>query len=213
MESQIQPVIYTNSSTNNFFRKRHTVTASFAVGILLFLLPFAELKCGSMTLAGNTGMGIALGTQWKVVMAGGADDFMKKAKESVKDEKENPLQAGPNIFAIVSLVVAAIGLAFASSNQKHKAMAGMSAGILAALMLIAVMVQYKLAMKSVLSDNSKDTMNINMGMVLKVQFTMWYFLSLASFAAAAFFSYKHHVIEMEDAITKVVDFEFQKKKE
>jgi uncharacterized membrane protein len=213
MESQIAPVVYTNSSANNFFRKRHTVTASFAAGILLFLLPFAELKCSSMTLADNTGIGIALGTQWKVIMVGGADDFMKKAKESVKDEKKNPLQAGPNIFAIVSLVAAAIGIAFAFSNQKHRAMAGMSAGILAAIMLIAVMVQYKLAMKSALSDNSKGMMDVNMGMVLKVQFTMWYFLSLASFAAAAFFSYKHHVIEMEDAISKSVDFEFQEKKE
>ena len=213
MESQIQPVIYTNSSANNFFRKRYTVTASFAIGILFFLLPFAELKCGSMTLADNTGMGIAIGTQWKVIMASGADDFMKKAKESVKDEKKNPLQTGPNIFAIVSLVTSAIGIAFAFSNQKHRATAGMSAGILAAIMLIAVMVQYKLVMKSALSDNSKGMMDMNMGMVLKVQFTIWYFLSLASFTAAAFFSYKHHIIEMEDAISKSVDFEFQKKSE
>jgi hypothetical protein len=80
-------------------------------------------------------------------------------------------------------------------------------------MLLAVMVQYKLAMKSALSDNSKGTMDVNMGMVLKVQFTMWFFLSLASFAAASFFSYKYHVIEMEDAISKSVDFEFQEKRE
>lgn len=212
MEFQAQPVVYTNSNTDSFFRKRHTATVSFAVGILLFLLPFAELKCGSMTLAGNTGIGITIGSQWKVVMLGSGNDWMKKAKESMKGEEKNPLEAGVNYFAIISLVAAAAGLAFALSNQKHRPMAGMTAGLLAFIMLIAVLVQYKLAMKSALSDTSKDMMDVNMGLMLKIQFTIWYFLSLASFAMAAFFSYKHHIIEMEDAISKSVDFEFQEKK-
>lgn len=164
-----------------------------------------------MTLAGNTGIGITIGSQWKVAMLGNDNDWMKKAKESMKGEKKNPLEAGVNYFAIISLVAAVAGLAFAFSNQKHRPMAGMTAGLLAFIMLLAVLVQYKLAMKSALSGNSKDMMDVNMGMVLKVQFTIWYFLSLASFAAAAFFSYKHHIIEMEDAISKSVDFEFQQK--
>lgn len=213
MELQTSPAVYTNNNTDSIFRKRHTATMSFCVGILLFLLPFAELKCGSMTLAGNTGIGIAIGSQWKIAMMGSDNEWMQKAKESVKDEKKNPLQAGPNIFAILALIAAAIGLLFALSGQKHRPMGGMTAGLLAAIMLIAVLIQYKLAMKSALADNSKSTMDVNMGMVLKVQFTIWYFLSLASFAAAAFFSYKHHIIEMEDAINKSVDFEFQEKRE
>jgi hypothetical protein len=212
MELQTRPVAYTNSSTDSFFRKRHTVTVSFIAGMLLFLLPFAELKCGSMTLAGNTGIGIAIGSQWKVVMLGNDGDWMKKAKESMKGEKKNPLEAGVNYFAIISLVAAATGLAFAFSSQKHRPMAGMTAGLLAFIMLLAVLVQYKLAMKSALSGTSKDTMDVNMGMVVKIQFTIWYFLSLISFAAAAFFSYKHHIIEMEDAISRSVDFEFQEQK-
>jgi len=213
MESQPAPIVYIPNKQDSFLRKRHTTTAAFAVGILLFLLPFAQLKCGGMTLAENSGIGIALGTEWKITMVGSSSDLLKDKSKIGKNDKGNPLKGGdPNIFAIVALVTAAIGLAFGLSNQKYRAMMGLCTGILAAIMLIAVMVQFKMAMSSALSnDNSETLKDIEMGAVLKLQFTVWYFLSLASFAAAAFFNYKHHQQELEEAIGKVVDFEFQKR--
>jgi len=210
MELQTQPAIYTSNSNDNFFRKRHTVTVSFAIGILLFLMPFAQLKCASTTLAENSGLGIAIGSEWKVAMVGGMSDLMKKADSEVKDNKKNPLRGnGPNIFAIVSLVAAAVGLLFGLSSQKFRSMIGLSAGILAAIMLIAVLIQYKMLMSSALKDGGKSAGDINMNGLIKVQFTLWFFISLFSFTAAAFFSFKHHKIEMEDEIARTVDFEFQ----
>jgi len=47
--------------------------------------------------------------------------------------------------------------------------------------------------------------------LIKVKFTIWYYISLAAFIAAAFFGYKHHTIEMQDAIERQIDFEFQHK--
>jgi len=217
METQQSPVVYIPDNKDSFLRKRHTSTVAFAIGILLFLLPFAQLKCGSVTLAENSGIGIALGSQWKIAMMGGANDLLNESGKLTKKDKENPLKGGgPNIFAIVALVMAAAGLGFALSNQKYRAMIGLCTGILAALMLIAVMVQYKIAMNDVLSasdGDSKSVKDMEMAAMVKLQFTAWYFISLASFAAAAFFSYKHHQQELNDALGRVVDFEFQKRQE
>ena len=211
MESTTQPTIYTRNSGDNFFRKKHTVTISFALGMLLFLMPFVQLKCASTTLAENSGLGIAMGSEWKVAMVGSMNDLMDKADSTIKDKKKNPLKGtGPNIFAIVSLVAAAVGLAFGLTNQKHRSMIGLSAGILAAIMLIAVMIQYKMGMNSAMKEGNKSAPDMNMEGMIKIQFTLWYFMSLFSFAAAAFFSFKHHKIEMEDEIARTVDFEFQR---
>ena len=42
-------------------RKFSLTSISFLVGILLFLLPFVEIKCNDQTLATNTGIGLAVG--------------------------------------------------------------------------------------------------------------------------------------------------------
>ncbi len=208
---QTSPVIFNDIKSNNFFRNRHTSTISFAVGILLFLLPFAEVKCGSVTLVGNTGIGLVIGSPWKTAMGLGDNEYFNKLKGPSEKTTREMLTGGPNIFAILALVFAAAGMAVSFSNHRTRSMAGMSTGILAALMLIALLIQYKLAMHSALSS-SEDTKDIDMSMMVKLKFTTWYYLSLASFAAAAFFSYRHSRIELEDAMAKSIDFEFQEQK-
>lgn len=211
MELQSSPVIYTNSNTDNFFRKRHTVTISFAVALLLFLMPFAELKCSSMTLAGNTGIGLALGKKWKVVMMND-NELMDKINSSARDGKKNALESdGPNIFLIIAIGAGLCGLVFTFTNFKLRPVLCMCAGILSFLMLIAIMIQFNIAMKSALAQKDKNSgLNMEMGMLMKINFTIWYYASLTAFAAAAFFSYKHHRIELQDAIDRTVDFEFQR---
>ncbi|MEO7922225.1 MAG: hypothetical protein ABIR30_00960 [Chitinophagaceae bacterium] len=209
MDPSPASVIYAGTAPDNFFRKPYTATISFAAGLLLFLLPFAQLKCTSVTLAENTGIGIAIGEQWKVADLGEMSPFVPK-NDMAKISKANPLKTGPNVFALVALAAGAAGLAFSLSSTNMRHVIGVSAGILAALMLIAVMVQFGLLLRSA-TDIKEGDSNFNMGVVVKIQFTLWYYLSLAAFATASFFSYKHHRIELEDALANHVDFEFQRK--
>lgn len=165
-----------------------------------------------MTLAGNTGMGLVIGTPWKTAMGIGDNEYMDKLRSPSEKTTKEMLSGGPNIFAILALVFAVAGLIVCFSFHRMRAMGGLSAGILVAVMLLAVMVQFKIGMKSALSE-SKDLKDIDMGVLIKIKFTTWYFLSFASFVAAAFFSYKHHRMELEDALAKVVEFEFQEQKD
>ncbi|MDZ4792837.1 MAG: hypothetical protein SGI83_01035 [Bacteroidota bacterium] len=211
MESSSTPVAYTLNKDDSFFRKRHTATVAFAVGLLLFLLPFAELKCGGTALMGNTGAGIAMGNEWKIAMGG--NDILHKMQSATNDkETKNALKSGPNVFLLVAIVAGIFGLLMGFFNQPWRHVAGMCAGILCCIMLIAVMIQFKMVLRSSLT-NSKELEGMgSMGGLIKISFTIWYYASLLAFAAAGFFKYKHQQLEMKDAIDRSIDFEFLQKK-
>src|SRR3954471_14062422 len=61
------PVTSPASSTSLFGTKIPSSIA-FLLAILLFLLPFAEIRCNGAAVANNTGLGIATGTEWKEVV-------------------------------------------------------------------------------------------------------------------------------------------------
>jgi hypothetical protein len=88
----------THNRKDNFFRKRHNSTLSFAIAILLFLLPFAEFKCGSLTLIDNSGIGIAAGRSWRVVAGWNKNEIMQKLNTGTKEDKDI-MKDGPNILS------------------------------------------------------------------------------------------------------------------
>src|SRR5689334_14114317 len=74
---------------------------SFAVVILLFILPFSELRCGSTALASKSGIGFAIGSDWKP--AGGlGKDSMGEMTTKTTGKKEGHAQ----YFAIGALALA-----------------------------------------------------------------------------------------------------------
>jgi hypothetical protein len=181
----------------NFLRSPYTTTISFAVAILLFLLPFAEVKCNGSTLMSNTGIGIATGGKWRTVAATGKGLFggdTNKSSSSVSQDEKQP----PNKYAIAALVLGIIGLAVTFLKFKPKNPVIMAIGIIAAVALIALMIQLK---SDVSTKTGKDN-ELGMDVKIEVAFTIWYFLSLLSFIAATFFGYKHHKQEEEDAVRK-----------
>lgn len=173
----------------------------------MFLLPFSQVKCGSATLAENSGLGIAMGWQWKIAMIGSSNELLKAIK---KDEpaNKNSLKEKPNVFAIVAIMAGLIGLVVSVIAYKNRSLVTMSAGILGAIMLIALLVQFKLVLQSSLSD--KGDKEMNMSSIITVQFTIWYFLSVFLFAAAAIISFKKYKLELQDALKKAYDFEFER---
>lgn len=199
------------SADHQFYRRRHNSTIAFAVGILLFLLPFVELKCGNMAIIGNSGIGLATGNHWKISSSWAKNELRERTGKG-KTELDSLLKEGPNIFAIAALAAGLFGLGIAFSSFNWRSMAGMCAGILAALMLIAVMVQFKIEMRSLTSGRKlgDDQLGLDVGGLIKVQFTIWYYFSLLAFIAAAFFNYMRDKLALRDAMAAAVDFDFQR---
>lgn len=196
---------------SDFFRKRHNSTIIFAIVVLLFLLPFAEFKCGSVTLIDNSGLGIAAGRPWRVTTSWNKNEIMQKLNTGTKEEK-GIMKDGPNIFALVALTAGVFGIAVAFTTFKWRSIAGMCAGILGALMLLAVMIQMRLEMRSLMSrGGGNDGLEAGMGGVIGIRFTAWYYISVALFIAAAFLNYKRDKLTLQEEIDRSLDFEFQQK--
>lgn len=208
MESQSTPVIYATGNAGNFFRKKYNTTIAFSIGLLLFLLPFVQLNCGTVTMAENTGLGLATGSSWKITGFGSSDKILKELSASEREK----IKAEPNWFLLLAMVFAVVGIIVSVSRWSMRPLAAMSAGILAVLMLLAAIVHLSILVRSQIpASNKDDSLDMNFSGLIKVKFTIWYYISLAAFIAAAFFSYKHHAIEMNDAIEGQIDFEFQQK--
>ncbi len=201
-------------SDHQFYRRRHNSTIAFTVGLLLFLLPFIELKCGNMAIVGNSGIGLATGSHWKISGSWAKNELKERTGKGEK-ELDSLMKEGPNIFAIAALAAGLFGLGIAFSAFSWRSMAGMCAGILAALMLIAVMIQYKIEMKGLTSGKKlgDDQLGLDIGGLIKIQFTIWYYFSLLAFIAAAFFNYMRDKLALRDAMAAAVDFDFQRQEQ
>jgi hypothetical protein len=186
------PVSTPNPSTGLFGTKIPS-TVAFAVGVLLFLLPFAEIKCSGTVFAKNTGLGIAMGKEWQEVstknMFGGNDNEERTTNN--KMDKQDP-----NIYAIAALGLGVLGLLLSFANARAAAIGAILTGILSAGALIGLMLDLQ---KKVKSDSGGTTNNEGGNMFgldklndvkVTVDFTPWFYVAVIAFLAAAFFSYR-----------------------
>jgi hypothetical protein len=174
-------------------------TVAFAVAVLLFLLPFAEIKCGGSVLAKNSGLGIALKKQWK-----SADMFGSKelTKSTTKQESKEELGQS-SLFAMIAMGVGALGLLLSFAGSKVGGGAGIVAGVVSAGGLIAMMVTMKSEFnQKMINDAANKTKEASDVMEMDklgnsldsmkpvLSFTPWFYIAVIAFLVAAFFCYK-----------------------
>src|SRR6476646_7398421 len=91
-------LVSTPTPASGMFGTKVPSSVAFLAGILLFLLPFAEIKCGGTVIVKNIGMGIAIGKEWQSVasknMFGGNDNENKPTGDTTKKKQD------PNMYAI-----------------------------------------------------------------------------------------------------------------
>ncbi len=172
-------------------------TVAFAIGILLFLLPFSEIKCGGTTLMSKTGLDYAMGKNWKVLGSGlGGKDFSSGTDDLVsktKDKKEGNAQ----YFIWAALGLGILGLVFSLTGSRSGSGAGIVTGIISAGALIGFMFDVKKwfndGMAKEAADKTKDgadSLGLGKMDALQLSFSTWFYISVVAFLAAAFFCYK-----------------------
>ncbi|MDP4263445.1 MAG: hypothetical protein Q8941_13040 [Bacteroidota bacterium] len=173
---------------------------TFAVGVLLFLLPFAEIKCtatpkkndSSIDLGGasvsfdNTGIGLAFGREWHMNMPGMTDLFENEKKDSMKEMDSNK----PNNYAIVALILALLGLGLSFTNGKMGATLNIATGVLAAAALVGLMFDLRKKLDTSLVEKGNDFFGVAEKNPFSLNFTPWFYIAIIAFLVAAFFSYK-----------------------
>lgn len=178
-------------ATNNFYRTPHLTTISFAVGVLLFFLPFMEIKCNETTLVQMSGLNMVTGAEPKVgsdfeQMAKGLDTKNDGTKTTTKSEKKGKVY----IAAILALALGVIGVAISFMNKGGYNPVKMIAGAVGAVALIILMFQVKGDVNEQMTADKKGNDQMAGMMKLSVDFTFWFYLCVISYLASAFFSYK-----------------------
>ena len=181
-----QPPAYSTPLYNVFGTKIPSGIA-FAVGILLFLLPFAEVKCNGNSFAKNTGLGIATGKEWKSSENLSGEDRLETSNANANQKND------PNFYAIIALALGVIGFGLTMTNAKTAIGSALVSGLLSAGALIGLMIDLKQQakdpnpMKGQIGGELDTTLN---NIKVTIDFTPWYYIAVVSFVAAAFFCYK-----------------------
>ena len=159
---------------------------AFLLAILLFLLPFAEIRCNGAAVANNTGIGIATGAEWKEVVTKNIFGNGFQNNPSTNDTKVQ--KQDPNIFAIASLALGVIGVLIAFLTPKGGGRFSLFVGALAAVSLIAMLIDLRSKAKSENSIKSSD-LDFNAGIAITVDGTGWFYFTIILFILGGVFSY------------------------
>jgi hypothetical protein len=180
------------TAENNFFQNKRTTPVAYLVAILLFFLPFVQIKCNNMPFAENTGVGLAFGTDYKVT--GQMSPFQNFGNNSNAEANTSREKGKMYVLALAALLLGVAGLLISLSANRSRSSITMVVALLAALSLIIVMIQINADVKSEVRE--PDQVNaVSDAVRVTVDYTLWFYLSVCSFLAAAFFSYKHKQLE------------------
>ena len=159
---------------------------AFLLGILLFLLPFAEIRCNGAAVANNTGVGIATGTAWKEVVT--KSIFGSGFQNNPLTNESKVQKQDPNVFAIAALALGVIGVLIAFLTPKGGGRFNLFVGALAAVSLIAMLIDLRSKLKSENSVKSSE-LDLNAGVIVTVDGTGWFYFTIILFILGGVFSY------------------------
>jgi hypothetical protein len=173
---------------------------AFAAGILLFLLPFAEIRCGGATIATKSGLDFVIDNKWKTPSSSmfGKNEMKDKAMSAGKEQKGNT-----QYFIIAALALGIIGLGLSFAGAKGGTTGGIATGILSAGALIGFMLDLKSNINHSLREQTMKKAEQGVGnlgfdnigksmndMKPALAFSPWFYIAVIAFLTAAFFCYK-----------------------
>lgn len=184
--TQATAPVSTSTPSPGLFGTKIPSSIAFLIAVLLFLLPFAEIRCNGAAVANNTGLGIATGTEWKEVVSKNIFGNGFQTDSPSNDRKVQ--KQDPNIFAIAALALGVIGALIAFLTPKGGGKFNLFVGALAAVSLIAMLIDLRSKAKSDNSIKSSD-LDLNAGVGITVDGTGWFYFAIILFILGGIFSY------------------------
>lgn len=197
------------SAAPGMFGTKIPSAIAFVVAVLLFFMPFIDIKCNNMSL--QTVSGVQLATGFKMKNSSSDNSFLNDLKTDKVDETITKTatksdKKDPNLYAMIALGLGVLGLLLSFTNAKAAIGSAMVTGIGSAGALVGLMLDIKKKVKLDMPDLSDKTPDNDVGntidkigdkmndltdkMNISVDFTPWFYVAIVAFLAAAFFSYK-----------------------
>jgi hypothetical protein len=178
MENSQLPTEQATSASNGVFGTKIPSSVAFIVAVLLFFLPFLDIKCNNMSLQKIIGIELATGFNIKPA---GSDNSLFGGMEKTTGAKGE--RKDPYIYALVALALGVGGFLLSLVNKKATAFGGVIIGVLGTAAMIGMIIDIK-------ADIKGEGLGTEDGVKVAVEFTLWFFVTIIAFLAAAFFSYR-----------------------
>jgi hypothetical protein len=184
-----------STNTAAVYRRPYLSTASFAVALLLFLLPFFDIKCNNVSMVQLTGLDMAVGGRPNMSkdLQRMQNDLLPKGLNDEKGTAKSNTQGDSHLFvtALVALLLGVVGLVLSLVNKDRNQRPIMIVGIAGAVAMIAAWIEISAYVKANARTDAGDPTGNFPGMItVSASPTFWFILSLLGYAAAAFFSYQ-----------------------
>src|SRR5258705_7373510 len=115
------PPVFTARPSSGVFGTKIPSAVAFAVGVLLFFMPFIDIKCNNMSLQQVSGFQLATGFQMKNNSSNNSflnDLKTDKVDEGITKTTTKSDKKDPNLFALVALGLGVLGLLLSFTNAK-----------------------------------------------------------------------------------------------
>ena len=206
------PITYTPApaaASPGMFGTKIPSAAAFIVAVLLFFMPFVDIKCNNMSLQQVSGLQLATG--FKMKNNSSDNSYLNDIKSETVDKNitkaaTNTDKKDPNLYALIALGLGVLGLLLSFTNAKSAIGAAMITGIASAGAMIGMMLDLKKKVKMDMPNLKDKTPDNDVGNTIDkigdkmsdlsdkinitVDFTPWFYISVIAFLAAAFFCYK-----------------------
>lgn len=178
METTQTTVETSTSVSPGIFGTKIPSSVAFGVAVLLFFTPFLDIKCNNMSLQKVSG--IELATGFSIKSPGSNNSLLDGVEKTTgaKGEKKDPY-----VLALVALALGVGGLLLSLPNSKATTAGGIITGILGVAAMIAMMIDIK-------GDIKGESLGTEDGVKVVVEFTLFFYLTIIAFLAAAYFSFR-----------------------
>jgi hypothetical protein len=165
------------------------------IAFLLFFLPFAELRCTSGsddnflvqntgTAFSNSGMGLALGLQWKSSFSGFGNQMNMERNDQLRDREE------PNYYALVAWILALATAIFCISKWKWGSGLASFTALLSLAALVGLYVDLKDEVKNVSHNGGGGALESYTDVNMELVFTPWFYATALLLAATVWLAWK-----------------------
>jgi hypothetical protein len=200
-----QPTVQTNyaptSGSPGIFGGKIPSSVAFVAGVLLFLMPFIDIKCNNMSIQQVSGVQLATG--FKTKNSSSDNPFLNDIKNDKVDSEITKAttkteKKDPNMYALIALGLGVLGLLLSFTNAKAAVGGAMVTGIASAGAMVGLMLDIKKKIKLPKLEGDND-ISKGLGKIgdtitdsarITVDFTPWFYIAIIAFLAAAFFCYK-----------------------
>jgi hypothetical protein len=180
------------------FSTKIPASVAFGIGVLLFFMPFVDIKCNSMTLQKVTGVQLATGFE---VKGPGSDNSLVGDFDKMDDDKME-VNTGvekndPNTFALVALGLGVMAFVLTLVDSKGSISGAVITGALASAALIGAMIDIKRKVRldiPEITNKARDSGGLgrfsDKDVFISIDFTAWFYIAILAFIAATWLCYR-----------------------